>query len=155
VDTVNRRGYELSRRVMLGAGVLALVMAACGGDDVVSTTGSAQTTAVAGDVVFGSGSIPEGFPSDFPIPEAATIGSTLVDSNRGRYEVILFVPAAQDAAIVYFEANLENVGYTITADGFEGETWRIEFERTGERGRMLLTLEDTEITSAALDLTIE
>jgi hypothetical protein len=147
--------------VTIGVSVLALVLAACNGDDTEATTGPAPTTgpvpttAVSGDVVFGSGSIPEGFPSDFPIPQAATVGSTLVDSNRGLYEVILFIPAEQEAAIVFFEGNLESAGYTVTADGFDGDTWRIEFEREGEQGRILLKLEDTGITSAAVDLTID
>ncbi len=69
--------------------------------------------------------------------------------------MILFIPSERDAAVVFFEGNLENAGYTITADGLEGDLWRIEFERPAERGRMLIQLEDTGVTSVAIDLTIE
>ncbi len=155
MDTVNRRGSEFTRRALMAVAVMALALTACNGDDVVDTTGVTPTSAVSGDVVFGSGSIPEGFPSDFPIPQAATVGSTLVDPNRGRYEVILFIPAEREAAIVFFRANLENAGYTITADELDGDLWRIEFEREGEQGGMLIKLEDTGISSVSLDLTIE
>lgn len=152
---MSRPVSELRKRLFLAAGVLALALAGCNGDGGSGTTGSAPTTAVSGDVIFGSGSIPDGFPSDFPIPQAATVGSTLVDQNRGRYELILFLPSELEAAVVFFQGNLENAGYTITADGFDGDLWRIEFEREREEGRILMKLEDTGVTSVALDLTIE
>ncbi len=155
MGTVNRRASDRRVRWLLGGVVLAVALAGCNGDDGNGTTSTTVTTAVSGSVIFGSGSIPEGFPSDFPIPGAATIGSTLVDQSRGRYEVILFIPSERDAAVVFFEGNLENAGYTITADGLEGDLWRIEFERPAERGRMLIQLEDTGVTSVAIDLTIE
>lgn len=154
-DTMSRRESDFKRRLLVGASVLALTLAGCSGDDGSDTTGSAPTTATSGDVVFGSGSIPDGFPSDFPIPQAATVGSTLVDQGRGRFEVILFIPSELEAAVVFFQGNLDNAGYTITADGLEGDLWRIEFDREGEQGRMLIKLEDTGVTSVALDLTIE
>ena len=148
---------EPTRRLIIAASVLALALAlaGCNGDGESDTTASGPTTAVSGDVIFGSGSIPDGFPDDFPIPRAATVGSTLVDQDRGRYEVILFVPSERDAAVVFFQGNLESAGYTITADGLEGDLWRIEFEREREQGRMLIKLEDTGVTSVALELTIE
>ena len=131
----------------------ALGPIACSGDTGVSATSTATTSAI-GDLVFGSGRIPPGFPADFPIPEAATVGSTLVDKADGRFEVLLFVPADQDATIVYYETNLPNAGYTITASGFDGAVWRLEFTRDGAKGSAVIRLENTGIATVAIDLTI-
>lgn len=151
---MSRRGSDA--RTRLGVALLAFLALgpiACAGDgDAVAT--STATTAAVGDFVFGSGSIPPGFPADFPIPEAATVGSTLVDKAEGRFEVLLFVPADQDATIVYYETNLPSAGYTITASGFDGAVWRLEFANDGASGGAVIRLENTGIATVAIDLTI-
>jgi hypothetical protein len=149
-DIVSRP--ESERRLAAVALIIALGVAACGGDDA-DPAGTAGTTAVAGSVVFGEGEIPDGFPEDFPIPEAATVGSTLRDPVRNRYEVVLFLPSDRDAAVVFFELNLRNAGYEIVASGAEGPEWRVAFERDDTEGDVLIRLENTGITTAAIDLT--
>jgi hypothetical protein len=130
----------------------AVGVASCGGGDA-SPTGTTGTTAVAGGVIFGTGEIPEGFPDDFPIPEAATVGSTLEDPTRNRFEVVLFLPADRDSAVVFFDLNLRNAGYEVVSSGSEGAEWRIDFERDGIEGGVVIRLESPGITTAAIDLT--
>jgi len=152
VDIVNLRASEQRRvRMMVTIVTIAVVVGACG--DGGGAANPTATTAAVGDVVFGSGEIPDGFPGDFPIPDSATIGSTLVDRAASRYEVLMVLPAEQSAAIVYFETNLPSTGYDIVGSGFDGAEWRFQFEGDSASGGLFIKAEDSGVTTVAVDLT--
>ena len=104
-------------------------------------------------LVFGEGEIPETVPDDFPIPEGANVGSTLIDYDRGKTEVLAIVPAEMDAVLRYYETNLSNAGYTIeSSDGNQAE-WEIAFNDDDVDGTVLLKVGGAEITQLAIELT--
>ncbi len=119
---------------------VAIVLAGCssgsGPEDSVVTT-------VPGDasgepLVFGSGSVPDTFPDDFPIPSEARVGSTMIDRTRGVTEVIIVYPANMSEVVEYFETNLPAVGYAVGASSGSDTRWVIEFSRDGLEGEVIL-----------------
>ncbi|MCH7667734.1 MAG: hypothetical protein IIC71_00820 [Acidobacteria bacterium] len=102
----------------------AMVAAACSGVSSTTTSGagtdvftSTSTTPASTDsLVFGSGTFPEMFPDDFPIPASAVIGSTMDDPANGRSEAIVRVTAAQDAVVVFYDQSLRAQGYELTSE---------------------------------------
>lgn len=56
---------------------LTFVVTACGDD---APSGTTQA------VTFGEGEIPDSVPDDFPVPEGAVVGTTLVDRVNNRTE---------------------------------------------------------------------
>lgn len=115
------------RRLRALALVLGLVMAvaACSGDDD-STDGTLDPA----DVVFGSGSIPDTVPADFPVPEEAVVSSTLVNRPARTTEMILRLPVDVDVVVTYYEENLEPRGYTIvTSEPRSDSGWDMEIEK--------------------------
>lgn len=96
---------------------LAIASAACSDDDGPS------------GVEFGEGEVPSSVPEDFPIPESARIGLTLVDHDRGRTEMNVTFPAGLQPVALYFDQNLVNRGYVVNSSSGDGVKWLIEFER--------------------------
>jgi hypothetical protein len=129
--------------------LVAVSVAACSGDDGASTT----TLASEGDVVLGSGTLPDTVPDDFPIPPEAVIGSTLVAVGTGTTEVILRLPSSIEASIVYFEQRLDIDGYDVVSSEAEsGTSWSIEFERDDLTGSLRLSSPGTDVTEVVLTL---
>ena len=118
---------------------LGIVLAACSGEssDTTTTTEATTTTVDTSDqaLVLGRGTVPDTVPDDFPIPEQAVIGATLIDRTRGLTEVVITYPANVDDVAAYYATNLEVLGYAITdADGNDAErilAWERD-EMTGE-----------------------
>ncbi len=113
-------------RVAATAAALAVLLAACGGDGDAATS----TTIGGDDVVFGSGSMPDTIPDDFPVPEEAVISSTLVVRSTGITEVIMRIPVEVAAAVAYFDENLPARGFELpVSEAQSGEGWLMEVER--------------------------
>lgn len=110
--------------VRLFAVAIAMVAAACS-DASTTTTSSAgtdvattisDTTVSVASLVFGSGTFPEMFPDDFPLPASAIVGSTMDDPENGRSEAIVRVTSAQDALVVFYDQSLQAQGYALTSE---------------------------------------
>lgn len=102
-------------------------------------------------VEFGEGEAPSTLPEGFPIPQAAVIGNTLVDWDRGRGEAVLRVGAESEAAILFYEQNLPRTGYTITSSSGSPEDWSIEFSGPGIEGAVRVRREPGGISTIVLD----
>ena len=114
--------------------VLALILAACSGESTDAEASDATTTIVtesgtsggeAGELEFGRGQLPETVPADFPIPDEAVIGATMVDRTRDLTQVITTYPANVPAVVEFYEINLPALGYAIDASsGTDASTRR-------------------------------
>ena len=129
---------------------LALVGAACSdsdGDAVPADDGTTSTTAAPSpdqnadeQVVFGQGEAPATVPDDFPIPEQAVIGSTMIDRNRDLTEMITTYPAEVPAVVQFFEQNLPALGYTIDSSSGTDANWEIAFSSETHTGEIVLAV---------------
>lgn len=154
------------KRYALAATALAIVAAACSGNTVTtvvepsitsSTTTSGPTTTADPDqaVVFGSGAIPETMPSEFPFPEQAVIGSTLIDRNRNVTEVVFRVPAGVESLAAFFEANLPNRNYTIDSSAGAETMWDIAFSGNGGSGTIAILFGSQDVSEAVVRVTAD
>lgn len=124
-----------------------VVVAACGDDDAGPTTSN-------GDVVIGSGEIPDSVPDDFPFPAGSLIGSTLVDGINGRTEVEVRTPAQFTDVVQFWNINLVNSGYVVgESDGTETR-WVIEFSKGTIMGSVTIVAADVSITQSVVELNV-
>lgn len=139
---------------------LAIVAAACTGsgeDETTPSTTESPTTAVASggaqNVEFGSGSIPETLPAEFPVPDEAVIGTTLIDRSRNNTEVLLTMPADVLEVKGYYEENLPGRGFEVaTSDGTD-TSWLIEFSGGGGAGVIRISTGGAGVSVAAVQFT--
>ena len=89
-------------------------------------------------IVFGQGSIPSTVPSDFPIPDQASIGSTLVDAVNGRTEVSMVIPASVEESAQFFVVNMLPGGFVIDSSSGDAAQWTIDFRRDDLTGEIML-----------------
>lgn len=153
MERVDRRrglGVRMKRTVLLVGvfAMMALVLASCGddADNTTTTTTTATAATGGGNVVFGEGELPEGFPADFPIPEGANIGSTLVTDSRT--EVALVAPDSIENVAAFYEAELPGVGYEVVSV----EANRITFTDTGIEGTVGMTAANPTLTQVVIQL---
>lgn len=144
----------------LGLG-LALVASACAGSATTTTAtpptstpvvgaDSSTTTTVnpVGQLVFGKGEMPATFPADFPIPESAKIGSTMVDGANDRSEMILRVATAQDTLVVFYSQNLEQRGYAYSTELRTDGQAVVTFSKGDVAGTILVREAATDLSEA-------
>jgi hypothetical protein len=142
-----------ARRILLllALGVLVLTAVGCGDDgpDGTGTTSPAPTCTVSGSdpVTFGEGEIPSSIPGEFPVPDGAVVGSTLVDRVNHRSEFAFTLARDATNVVEYYTLNLVSAGFVV--DSSEGDTvsWRIEFSRGGVRGDMVIQPEGSGLTA--------
>lgn len=130
---------------------LALLAAACSDSTTITTGTEAPSTVTAdpaGLIVFGSGSVPETMPAGFPIPEAAVIGSTLIDRDRGLTEMMVRASANVAALAAFFETNLPNRGFTVDSSREEGDGRKIEFSGDAGSGTVDVTAAGQGVSQA-------
>lgn len=121
------RGYRLTAILL----ACLMLLGACSDDDAVSGTTEA--------VVFSEGSIPDSVPENFPIPDGAVVGTTLVDKINNRTEVRLTIQSDVTSVIRFFEVGLVNRGYVISSSDGNATEWTITFSDGGLRGTVLTT----------------
>ncbi|NND03828.1 MAG: hypothetical protein HKN91_13680 [Acidimicrobiia bacterium] len=151
------------KKYVITIAALAVVATACSGTTVSTVVEPSVTSSIAPtttadpnqSVVFGSGAIPETMPVEFPFPQEAVIGSTLIDRDRGVTEVILRVPAGVEALAQFYEANLPNRNYTVdSSEG--GETmWDIVFSGNGGTGTIAITFGSQDVSEAVVRVTTD
>lgn len=139
-------------RAVAPALVLALLLAACGGDDAATTT----TIDPGEDMILSSGTLPETVPEDFPIPDEAVVGSTLVVRSTGTTEVILRLPVEVPVAVSYFEQNLELRGFELaTSEATSDGGWDMAIVRDDVSGSLDFSPATPQVTQVVLRLTAQ
>ena len=138
--------------------LIAVLLAACSGDtaadepEVETTTTVTESVASTGqdDVEFGRGELPATVPADFPIPEQAVIGSTMVDRIRDLTEAVVVYPADVPEVVRYYETNLAELGYTIDASSGTDANWVIDFSTEASTGELRLSVGGGSLTQGIL-----
>ncbi|GMQ94394.1 MAG: hypothetical protein BMS9Abin12_1884 [Acidimicrobiia bacterium] len=139
-----------TRRIMIAiVAAIALLGAACTSGAAESTTTSSTTSIPAEipDLEFGSGEVPFTVPAGFPIPEAAVVGSTMIDGVNGRTEMIINFAASVADVVAFYEANLPALGFEVLNSKGTASAWDISISKDGITGRILLTFGATGLTS--------
>lgn len=117
----------MARRLLIALvlGLVAVVAPACGGDeggdglgDIGGVDVDVQPTGVVvetdgTEIAIGVAEIPEGFPSEFPLPD----GSEAVNSVAapGSYSVWFTAPQAQEELKTFFDSGLPANGWTVAS----------------------------------------
>lgn len=94
-------------------------------------------------------------PVEFPFPDEAVIGSTLIDRNRNLTEVIFRVPAAVTALAAFYEANLPNRDYTVDFSSGTETMWEIEFSGNASTGTIAITFGAQDVAEAVVRVTTD
>lgn len=152
------------KKYALFIAALTIVAAACSGNTVTTVVEPSVTsppttevppTTVDPDeaVVFGSGAIPETMPAEFPFPQEAVIGSTLIDRNRNVTEVIFRVPAGVEALASFYEANLPGRDYSVDSSNGSETMWDIAFSGNGGTGTIAITFGSQDVSEAVVRVT--
>lgn len=131
--------------------LLALLGAACAGSVPITTdpeTTSSTTVEPEQSIVFGSGSVPETMPEEFPIPARAIVGSTLIDHDRGRTEMMVRVSADVEALVAFFDTNLPGRGFAVGTSVEDGAGWRMGFSAETGVGTIEITSAGQGVTQA-------
>ena len=133
--------------IIAAVAIIAVLLAGCTSDDstpdepatTTSVVESGSATTANQDVVFGRGELPSTVPADFPIPEQAVVGATLVDTSRGLTEVILTYPADVPAIVEFYETNLQAFGYALDESTGTDANWTIDFSKDGLTGTITVS----------------
>ena len=125
--TIRSRLWTLLFVAALAA--LMVLAAGCGDDTPASTD----------PVVFGEGEVPGSVPRDFPIPDGAVIGSTLVDHINNRTEVEIRMRFDLATTEQFFNVELVNVGYLVPTSRDTGlGLWEMEFIKGDLLGTIII-----------------
>jgi len=119
----------------------AMVVSACGDDEVTGTTEA---------VVFGEGVIPESVPADFPRPGDSVVGTTLVDKINNRTEYGLSVTADATSTVQFFQVGLVNQGYIIDSSEGNSAEWLLDFSKGELQGSIFFTPQSDTVTTAVI-----
>ncbi len=136
------RSTSLHTRVVASL-VLLLALAGCGGD-----SDPAASATDGSDIELGSGSVPETVPDDFPLPDSAVVGSTLVNHPTGETEMIVRLPTDVAVSVQYYEQNLDARGYSIdSSDAQPDGAWLMAFSRDDLEGSIEFRPELEEVSA--------
>lgn len=125
-------------RILIPLLALLLVGAACSED--------------AAPVEFGEGEVPPAFPDDFPIPEGAQIGTTLIDRINTRSEFNMTIASLVSDVAQFFSVNLVGDGYVIESSEGSDSDWTVEFSRGDLAGSMRIQLQGPGLVSATVEI---
>lgn len=132
--------------------VIALFTMGCSDDAGPSTTVPEDTAITsAEDVVFGSGTLPETIPENFPLPQGSSVGSTMVVTKSGFTEAIIRIGADIGLTAEFFAQALEQAGFTVASSAaVDDGGWLIEFADGESPGTIELTEPLEGISQAVL-----
>ncbi len=162
MHTFSARRRRARWRHALAVAAMTVAIAACSGNSPVVTEVLPSTTATTAapttidanaTVIFGSGSVPETLPADFPIPAESVIGGTMIDYNRNLTELILRVPAGLEALVGFFDTNLPTRGYEIVSSAGTATNWEVEFSNDAVTGTIAISLAAQDIAQAVVQVT--
>ena len=103
-------------------------------------------------VVFGQGELPDSFPAEFPLPDGAVVGSTLVDGINVRTEVEFRLRGTVPDFVDLYMIALPNAGFEVDASVEEPTRWTIRFHDGDVSGSITLTQRDPTIASMVVEV---
>lgn len=121
------------KRLLLVVALASAVLVACGDD------GTTVTTVTEGGVIFGEGEVPPAFPSDFPMPANAVIGTTLIDPINHRSEMNVRMEVGMTAMVQFYNVGLVNQGFVVTGSTGSSTGWEITFTRDQLAGSVVFS----------------
>jgi hypothetical protein len=134
--------------------VVAVLGAACTSDTADPTTTTLVTTATVSteipDLEFGSGSVPFTVPVEFPLPDSAVVGTTMIDGVNGRSEMNVNFPASVTEVVTYYETNLPALGFEVTDSKGTDSEWDIIFVKDGVKGSIRFAFGGSSVTTGTL-----
>jgi hypothetical protein len=92
-------------------------------------------------------------PAEFPIPEGAVIGSTLIDRNRDLTEMMVRVSADMEALTAFYDTNLPGRGFVVGSSAKEGAGWKLEFSNSTGAGTVEITIGGPGLSQAFVTFT--
>jgi hypothetical protein len=145
--TIRIRSLLLLAVVIVLAGALVGCTGSSGDTTTTTSTGAPDSGE---DLVFGRGEIPSTVPSDFPIPEQAQIGATLVNRPSGLTELVVTYPANVTAVVANYETNLEALAYTVESSSGTDASWSITFSKGDLKGEITIATAGSGLSSGAI-----
>jgi hypothetical protein len=142
--------------VIVVVAAIAILVAGCTDADSAEETSPTTTIneSVSSDdgqaLVFGSGEVPSTVPVDFPIPEEAVIGSTMIDRTRGRTELITTYPANVPDVVEFYETNLPARGYAVDSSSGTDAKWIIDFSSGETTGQVVIATGGSGLSQGTL-----
>jgi len=134
--------------------VVAVLGAACTSKTADPTTTTLVTTTTFSteipDLEFGSGSVPFTVPVEFPLPDSAVVGTTMIDGVNGRSEMNVNFPAAVAEVVTYYETNLPALGFEVTDSKGTESDWDITYTKDGVTGTIHLAFGGSSVTTGTL-----
>jgi len=134
--------------------VVAVLGAACTSETADPTTTTLATTTTVTteipDLEFGTGSVPFTVPADFPLPDSAVVGTTMIDGVNGRSEMNVNFPASVTEVVTYYETNLPALGFEVTDSMGTDSEWDITFAKGGVIGTIRLVFGGNSVTTGTL-----
>jgi hypothetical protein len=129
---------------------LAAALVGCGDDAATTLTTDPSGCVVSGadPVTFGEGTIPASVPGDFPVPEGAAVGSTMVDRDNHRTEFALTLAQEVSTVVQYYTVDLVSAGFVVTKSESDAlGVWHIEFSRGEQLGSIVIQAGGTGATA--------
>ena len=130
--------------------VLVAVVAAAGCSASASPTTTVAATTV--PIEFGAGEVPATVPADFPMPDGAVVGTTLVDRVNGATEMVVTVPGSVPDTAAFYESRLAAAGFEVAESSGTKAEWRVRFSRDDVSGEIFLTAEGSRLSAAVVRL---
>ena len=134
--------------------VVAVLGAACTSETADSTTTTVAPTTTAAteipDLEFGDGSVPFTVPIEFPLPDSAVVGTTMIDGVNGRSEMNVNFPAAVTEVVTYYETNLPALGFEVIDSKGTDSEWDITHTKNGVEGTIHLAFGGSSVTTGTL-----
>jgi hypothetical protein len=125
------------------ATTMLVAFAACGDDAVPTSTEP---------ITFSEGSIPDSVPDDFPIPDGAVIGTTMVDRVNNRTEFRITWRTDPTSAVQFFELGLVNRGYVVESSEGNQALWTLTFANGELTGQIVFSAPQNDLVAAVVSL---
>lgn len=113
----------MRRRALLA--LLFVALASCG-------------DSTAPTVMFGEGTIPPAIPDDFPVPDDAVIGATLIDTINTKSEFEFRTATGLEALVQSLSLGLVDAGFVVDNSSGNAVQWSISFRRGSLEGSIQL-----------------
>lgn len=101
-------------------------------------------------VIFGEGTIPPAIPDDFPVPDDAVVGSTLIDTVNTKSEFEFRTATSLEALVQSLSLGLVDAGFVVDNSSGNAVQWSISFRRGSLEGSVELRSLGDEVSQGAV-----
>ncbi len=101
-------------------------------------------------VIFGEGTIPPAIPDDFPVPDAAVIGATLIDTINTKSEFEFRTTAGLEALVQSLSLGLVDAGFVVDNSSGNAVQWSISFRRGSLEGSIELRFVEAAVSQGVV-----